>query len=120
MVEIDDEDDLLRRIFHYHLRPDGSINSAAFMTTSKKPDPELSVHLAWPTTPAQSLAMGMPGQGVVGLPARLPRAIGLSVRHDPRPGNPGHCLIIGLSSEEQCARLAAGSSPVVAPLPKRT
>jgi hypothetical protein len=54
MVEIDDEDDLLRRIFHYHLRPDGSISPAAFMTTSKKPAPELSVHLAWLTTPAQT------------------------------------------------------------------
>jgi hypothetical protein len=120
MVEIDDEDDLLRRIFHYHLRPDGSISPAAFMTTSKKPAPELSVHLAWLTTPAQNPAMGMPGQGVVDLPVRLPRAIGLSMRHDLRPGDPGQCLIIGLSSKEQCARLAAGFSLVVAPLPKRT
>jgi hypothetical protein len=112
---IDDHDELYRRILHYHLRPDGSVSSAAFMTRSKKPDPDCSVHLARITSPEESLRLGLPGQGVVVLYALVPRSIGLSVRHDPQPGDRGHCLIQGLSLKEQCAKLADASRVVVPP-----
>ncbi len=114
MVEIDDRDELLRRVFHYHVKPDGSIASSAFMTRSRKPDPECSVSLAKITTADALLRAGPGGLRVVALRAEVPRSMGLEVVFDPVPDDPGHCLIKGLSSKEQCARLAAASRPIEA------
>ena len=115
MERIEPSDELYRRIFHYHLKPDGRISSAAFMTRSGKPDPNLSVHLARMVDPEESLRRGLPGQGIVALPAAVPMAMGLVVRHDPQPGDPGHCLIPGLETKGACVRLAAASRLVVPP-----
>jgi hypothetical protein len=120
MERIDDADDLYRRILAYHLKPDGTVSSAAFMTRSKRPDPSLSVHLARITSPEESLRAGLPGQGIVAVSARVPRSLGLTVEHDPQPGDPGHCLIRGLRSKEQCALLAAASRVVVPPAGRTT
>ncbi len=65
MVDIDPQDEVLRRIFSYHLKPDNTISSAAFMTRSRKPDPECSVSLSKVTDADTLLAGGPPGQAAV-------------------------------------------------------
>jgi hypothetical protein len=116
MERIAPDDDLYRRLFHYHVKPDGSISSAAFMTRSGKPDPDLSVHLARLVTPAESLLHGLPGQGVIAVRAEVPLALGLMVCHDPQPGDPGHCLVQGLQSKAQCVLLAKAARLVLSPV----
>ena len=63
-----------------------------------------------PVTTAGALLRARPAsQQVVALRAEVPRSLGLDVVPDPVDGDPGHCLIRGLGSKEQCARLAAAS-----------
>lgn len=114
MERIDDDDDLYRRIFRYSVKPDGTVSSAAFMTKSKKPDPECSVSLARLTTPEEVLrpGRGLPGQRLIALTASVPRSLGLTVLHDPLPDD-AHCLIWGLTLVSECDRLAEASSLVV-------
>ena len=111
MERITDDDELYRRIFPYYVKPDGTISSAAYMTKSKKPDPECSVYLARLTTAEEVLrpGFGLPGQQVVVLAASIPLSIGLSVEHDPQPDAYAHCLIKGLTRASECDRLAEAS-----------
>lgn len=113
-VQIGADELLYRRIFGYYRKPDGTIASSAFKTRSKKPEPECSVYVARLTTADAVLAAGMPDQLLIGLPASVPLGMGLDVRHAPRDPNPGtlgyaHAVIVGLTTNEQCDRLAAAS-----------
>lgn len=110
--EVDETDDLLRRVFHYHIKPNNTVSSAAFMTRSRKPDPSCSVSLARITPPERLLQTGLEGQRVVSLPARVPLRMNLKVRLSPEENDPGHCLIEGLSSKQQCVELARASQPL--------
>jgi hypothetical protein len=112
MTTINEHDELLRRVFHYHIKPDNTVASSAFMTKSKRPDPSCSVSLARITSPQALLAVGLEGQRVVSFPARVPMDMKLTVEFDPQDDDPGHCLIKGLSTKEQCVQLAAASRPI--------
>lgn len=101
---IDDDDELYRRLAPDFVKRDGSISSAAFKRNGV-PDPELSVDLARLTTPEQSLVT-RPNFGLGGLLARVPRQIGLNVRHDPVEGNQAHSVIEGQTTREQPRLLA--------------
>jgi hypothetical protein len=115
MTDIVPEDELYRRLLSYHVKDDGSISSAAFMTKSRKPDPECSVYLARRTSPAAVLRAGLPGQRLAAFSAAIPMSMGLTVKLDERPANPGHCLIVGLATKEQCGRLAEAARLVNVP-----
>lgn len=112
-TDIDEADDLLRRVFHYHIKPDTSVSSAAFMTRSSKPDPSCSVSLARITPPERLLQTGLEGQRVVSLPVRVPLRMNLKVTFSPEENDPGHCLIEGLGSKQQCVELARASHLVL-------
>ncbi len=119
MIEIADEDDLFRRIVSWQMNPDGTVNSGAFKLQGK-PDPSASVELAKLTTAEACLQRaGKPGLGVAALQARVPRAFGLEVRHDPYPKedptNEAHALIIGASTKEQIRKLAQNARVVIPP-----
>lgn len=112
-TDIEETDELLRRAFHYHIKPNNTVSSAAFMTRSGKPDPSCSVSLARITSPERLLQSGLEGQKVVSLPARVPLRMQLKVRLSPEENDPGHCLIEGLSSKQQCVELARASHLVL-------
>lgn len=81
------------------MNPDGTVNSAAFKLRGR-PDPSLSVELATLTTVTECRDRpGLPALGVAILVARVPRALGLAVNHDPcppeEPTNVAHALIVG-------------------------
>jgi hypothetical protein len=115
MTAIDPKDELYRRILSYHVKPDNSISSAAFMTKTRKPEPECSVYLARLTSPAAVLRAGLSGQRLAGLLAESPMSLNLVVKLDERPDDPGHCLIVGLATKEQCSRLAEAAYLVPVP-----
>lgn len=106
-VEIDDRDEVYRRLaVSGHFYSDGSVNSNAYKLNGK-PDPEISVDLARLSTPQESLSRAQQAGFRLGVlrVAEL-RALGLTVRHDPTPENPAHCVIEGNSSKAICRELA--------------
>lgn len=116
--QIADEDELYRRIVPTYLRSDGSLSTAAFKL-SGKPDPHLSVDLARLTDPNTSLgARRARGFGLIALFAATPRAIGLTVEHDPVEANRAHTLILGASTMEHCDRMARAFRMVIPPMPQ--
>ena len=115
-VQTDAEDELYRRIFSYHIVKDGDgvrISSSAFTNRSGLPDPHCSVYLARLTSAAAVLAAGLPNLHLAGLLARTPLTMGLSVEHDNVPGDHVHCVIVGLTTKQECAELASAAYPVV-------
>jgi hypothetical protein len=108
-------DRLYRRLVPQHLRPDGTVNSYAFMLRGQ-PDPTISVDLARLTTPEETAhRTGKPGAGVGALVAEVPLALGLAVRHDPLPGNAAHSLISGASTKAHCRQLAEAVTVLIRP-----
>jgi hypothetical protein len=115
---IEPDDDLYRRVVSFNVNPrDNTVNSSAFTTRRpKRPDPEISVHLAREITPEECLAHGgIPGLGVASLKAHVPLSLGLAVTRDPQPGDPAHCLIKGATSMTQCSMLAEACVLVIPP-----
>jgi hypothetical protein len=107
VVEIDDDDELYRRIVHYFVLDDGRISSSAFKDRRGKPDRSISVDLARLTTPEACLARAPNPSFQLGvLVAGGPRSLGFEVRHDPLPDNAAHALIEGQNTPEKCRRLA--------------
>jgi hypothetical protein len=114
IVDIAEDDVLLRRFFRNLIKEDGSLSSTVYMTRSKKPDPSCSVYLERLTTAALALAADPRGPSVVGiarLPASKPMSLGLGVAHAPLSTKPGsaeyaHSEIRGLTTKAQCAELA--------------
>ena len=114
-----DDDRLNRRIHETHVRPEGTITRGVFYMRGNRPDPHISVDLARLTTPMETLQRG-PSSGVWGvaeLVARTPRALGLTVRHQPEPENYAHAKIEGDNDRAKCTRLAEGTRVVLAPQP---
>ena len=108
--QIEDDDELYRRIAPQFFKTDGSISSSAYKL-SGRPDKEISVNLAYLTTVEKTL-LDRPNFGVGSLIARSPRNIGLGVVHDPQvnPDNESHSLIKGACTNEHCSRLAKATS----------
>ena len=102
--QIEDDDELYRRIAPNYFKEDGSISSSAYKVNGR-PDKEISVNLAYLTTIDKTLK-DRSNFGVGSLIARYPREIGLEVVHDPQyPENEAHSLIKGASKKE-CSELA--------------
>ena len=108
--QIEDDDELYRRIAPSFFKMDGSISSSAYKLNGR-PDKEISVNLAYLTTVEKTL-QDRPNFGVGSLIARSPRDIGLDVVHDPQvnPDNESHSLIKGARTNEHCSRLAKATS----------
>jgi hypothetical protein len=105
IVEINDDDFVFRRLAPDHLYPDGTANSNAYKLGGK-PDPDISVDLGKLTHEAEALARaGRPGFRLGVLQVRDVRALGLTVRHNPTPENPAHCVIQGNNSKKTCRQL---------------
>lgn len=114
MTQVEPDDELYRRILHFHRKPDGSVSSAAFMAKGGRQDPDVSVYLARLSNPHKVLKAGVANQLLASLQASVPLGLGLSVRLDPMPDFPGHCVItdFGQSWKQQCSQLAAASKIV--------
>jgi hypothetical protein len=107
--QIEDNDELYRRIAPNYFKEDGSISSSAYKVNGR-PDREISVNLAYLTTIDKTL-QDRPLFGVGSLIARYPREIELEVVHDPvYPDNEAHSLIKGACTKEHCSRLAKATS----------
>ena len=101
-----DEDVLYRRLVPDHLHNDGSVKSNAYKLNGK-PDPSISVDLAKLTTLEESIARGQREDTLVRvLTVREVKALGLTVRHDPKDENPSHALIEGSQTKAKCKALA--------------
>jgi len=116
LEEIEDEDELYRRLGPDHFNPDGSVNSNAFKQGGK-PVNSISVDLARLTTPAASLARAgaRMGFGLGVLVARTPRSLGFSVEHAPTPDNLSHSLIRGENQKQKCRLLAEATEVRIPP-----
>jgi len=107
--QIEDNDELYRRIAPPFFKEDGSISSSAYKVNGR-PDKEISVNLAYLTTIDKTLE-NKPTFGVGSLIARYPREIELEVVHDPLyPENKAHSLIKGAHTNEHCSRLAKATN----------
>ena len=103
---IGDDDDLYRRLARHHVKENGQVSSSAFKR-GKDPDPEVSVNLARLMSYDEMLRRAnRPDQGVGVIVARIPRRLGLTVRHDPVEGNPAHAVIEGQTTRAQPRQLA--------------
>src|SRR5689334_6696526 len=113
IVEIEDTDELYRRIHPNHRKPDGTVSSAAFKGSDSY---ELSVDLARLTRPGETFQRGrLLGRECVGLAVLIAgraRELSQEVRHDtlgpdtPGGPNPAHALIIGQKTEPIAKQLA--------------
>lgn len=108
--QIEDDDELYRRIAPSFFKENGTISSSAYKLHGH-PDREISVNLAYLTTIDKTL-QDRPNFGVGSLFARSPRNIGLEVVHDPQvnPDNESHSLIKGACTNEHCSRLAKATN----------
>ncbi len=124
---INDDDLLWRRIPDdpnmIKLCSDGTyrLTSAAFKDGKNG---EVSVHLAKLTTKERALA-GYPKNGLVEIPAGLPRSLGHSVVYDPTPEDRSHTLIVppqnqsNNSCRRDAKRMAEAARWLVYPLSMR-
>ena len=117
VVDVDDSDDLYRRIAPAHVNPDGTVNSGAYKYGGKFAS-SISVDLARLTTPEDTLRY-RPTFGLGSLEARVPRGLGLTVRHAPGNDLSAHCLIEGQTTKAICRQLAESTTLIVAPDPSR-
>lgn len=114
MEGIADDDELYRRLAPHHLRHDGTVNSSVFKR-EKGYDPSVSVDLVRLTVSAEVTLRTRPHFGLGVLRVGDVRAPGLTVRRDPLPDNPAHCLIEGLATKDQARRLAATMRVLIRP-----
>lgn len=126
VVEILDTDELYRRIHPNHLKPDGTVSSAAFKGSDSY---ELSVDLGQLTTPEETFNraehLHRECIGVASLFAGQARGLSQEVVHKPLEEhdvggpNPAHTLIIGQKTEPVAKRLSRCCSWVFGPIPRR-
>ena len=109
---IHDEDELYRRIWRDHFKPDGSVSSAAFQNTTNTFD--MSVDLGRLTTPEKT-AMGRFDLGVAKFSAKLARQFEQDVFHDPVPENYAHSTVRGQKSRSVRRHFAKGCEVIVYP-----
>jgi hypothetical protein len=110
LVQIDDSDELYRRIPAAYFKPDGRISSHAFKY-KKQPDDHISVDIAKLLSGPQDALLALAENrrasfGVGSMLAGFPRSLGSTVRHAPLEGNHAHALVEGRNTDELCYRLA--------------
>jgi hypothetical protein len=116
-------DSLYRRLLpDGHVRPDGeTVHWGAFLKKlpgAKRsiPDPELSVNLVRLTSREATLSGVKPGLGIGQFSASVPLVeLSLEVQHAPLADNYAHTLVLGLSTLEQCKRLAEATRVIEPP-----
>src|SRR5688500_8011668 len=108
------DDELYRRLAPHHLRDDGTVNSSAFKR-GKDFDPSVSVDLARLVASPEVTLRTRPDVGLAILRVGGIRAVGLTMRRDPLPDNPAHCLIEGLATKDQARRLAGIARVLIYP-----
>jgi hypothetical protein len=114
-IEIDDSDELYRRLAPDHVAADGrSVRRNAFRVNTGYPR-QISVDLKRLTTSPRDVLQTRPTFGLGVLRVSDVRALGFDVRYDPTPGNPAHCLIEGDNSRETADRLASVTRIVIPP-----
>ncbi|HUY79310.1 MAG TPA: hypothetical protein VMV29_21250 [Ktedonobacterales bacterium] len=100
-----DDDELYRRFLP--VKKNVVPLSAFTRPRTSDPDPAISVDLARETTPEKALEAGMPTHFKLGiLRVGAVRSLGFTVRRDPMPDNPAHCIIEGVRTADDCDRLA--------------
>ena len=106
-VQIELDDLLYHRLSSKsHIKPDGSVASAAYKH-NKLPDLEPSVDLARLTTPEESIGRaGKVGFQLGELQVAVIQPLGFTIKHAPLETNPSHSLIFGNTSMDTCALLA--------------
>jgi hypothetical protein len=109
-----DDDELYRRLAPHHLRDDGTVNSSAYKR-GKGYDPSVSVDLKRLTESPAAALRTRPDFGLGVLTVGEVRVLGLTVRRDPLPENPAHCLIEGIDSKAEARRLAAITRVLIRP-----
>jgi len=113
LVDVDDKDELYRRVLHYFITSKG-VSSGAGKDKRKHPEHKFSVDCAKLTTPEEYLsrAPNPTAFRLVALLAETPRGLGFKVWHEPELGNDAHCNVEGVNDPGKCDLLAAGSWPV--------
>jgi|SRR5579862_4088212 len=113
--DLRDEDELYRRFLP--TKKKGRVPSTTYTTRpTGNPDPEISVDLARETTPEKTLEAGKPTHFKLGiLRVGEVRELGFTVRRDPKPDNPAHCVIEGAKTLDDCDRLAEITSIYIPP-----
>lgn len=112
MGRIRDDDILYRRCFPEYIRPNGTVSSATYMLSRarpKKPDPEVSVYLKRITSISETIHLANAPHlefAVLELTVREVRDLGFEVQPDPGFHARSHCVIKGLITKADCARLA--------------
>lgn len=109
--DIQDADDLYRRIAPAHVNSDGTINSGAF---TDRQGEGISVNLARLTTPEETLR-SRPTFELGNLQAAIPTGLGLSVRHAPVSGNFAHSLIEGQNTKPIRREMAEAAVLLIPP-----
>jgi hypothetical protein len=97
MVNIEDEDRLLRRVPFTdprYIKNDGSLSSFAF--TPRKEDRRLSVNFEKLTTYGKSI-LNVRRFRLYFHKERKYRDLGLECKHDPEPDNYAHALVLGIN-----------------------
>jgi tRNA G18 (ribose-2'-O)-methylase SpoU len=106
MSEVLDSESLHRRIHPSHVKPDGSLSSAAFTA------PELSVDRVALRTVAETLA-NHAGYGVAALSTGYVRSLDQEVRAAPDLLNRAHALVVGRKSKGIQRKIAKSATWVV-------
>lgn len=105
-------DKLLRRVLPYHVKDDGSVSSAAFMTRSRKPDSACSVFLErMPSAYDDAGKNRLPSQQLARFAATVAMDMGMTVTHVPTVDLLSHCEI-NIETKRQCRKLATSSELV--------
>jgi len=108
----------LYRRFARDVVKNGKVNKGAYYF-SGEPDPSASVDLASLTT-AEKTRLGArkpENAGVGEILSDVPIDLGLKVKRVPdlKTGNLAHCLIIGVTTKDQCQQLAEATQIVIPP-----
>jgi hypothetical protein len=114
-VEIADDDELYRRLAPDHVSQDRrSVRRNAFRVNTGYPR-QISVDLKRLTNSPLDSLQTRPTFGIGVLKVGDVRELGFTVRHDPLPDNPAHCLIEGDNSRETADRLALITTVLIQP-----
>jgi len=100
IIDIEDDDDLYRRIHPHFQKENGKISSAVF----KQRNPYLSIDVAKLTTPEKSLA-NYPDFGLASIVTKSVRNLSLEVYHQPKIDSYAHGIIEGNITDATAKKL---------------
>lgn len=117
IIQIEDEDDLYKRLPKGFVGPNKEVRSVAYKVNGI-PDNEVSVDLAKLTSPEDSVRRDRGrGFGLGTLKASYPRSLNFNVIHRPLTENYSHSQIEGNNSKALCRLLAENTTVIIEPEP---